>query len=775
MKVGFTMKETADINKDYIKGELLHQIYHNEDSLYTVAKLKVKKSSYENIDTECTVVGIMPNLEKDITYLFYGYFKDHPRFGRQYQVEQFQKMLPETEQGIIMYLSSDRFPGVGKKSAKSIVDTLGKNAISVILQDREALSKVDNLKREKADQIHQTLLEDQGIEQVLMKLYEYGFGLQLAMKVFQAYKMNALKIIESNPYQMIEDVEGIGFAKADMIGRKQGLTGNHPDRIRAGILFLLYEHSLNNGHVFIENEKMIESTKELLEKEASMAISPLEIAEQVIQLGEENKLIVEGEKMFMPSLYYAEQGVVTNITRLLTKEKELDEFPESEFLKALGNVEEKLGISYAPSQKTAIQEAMRSPVMILTGGPGTGKTTVIKGLIEVFGQLKGMSINPDDYDRKTPFPVLMAAPTGRAAKRMTESTGLPASTIHRMLGYKGNDDEYEYDEYEPLEGKLLIIDEMSMVDTWLANQLFKAVPNDMQVIMVGDEDQLPSVGPGQVFTDFLASNQIPSVKLTDIYRQSEGSKIIEFSHQIKGGQLPSQIDGKSKDLRFFPCEQMQVPEAVQQICKGAIAKGFTAKDIQVLAPMYRGVAGVENLNDMLQKLFNPPSDQKREVPFGNVVYRIGDVVLQLVNNPEENVFNGDRGEVVAIFTEKENTDHEQKIVISFDGIEVTYTKPDLSQITHAYCCSIHKSQGSEFPIVIMPIVKGYYRMLRKKLIYTGITRAKDFLLLCGEWSALSMAVQNDHDLERNTTLKVKLNEYEMEEEYQHESEGVSED
>ncbi|UCZ54381.1 ATP-dependent RecD-like DNA helicase [Bacillus shivajii] len=751
--------------KDYIKGELLHQIYHNEDSLYTVAKLKVKKSSYEQIDSEITVVGTMPNLEKDITYLFYGYFKDHPRFGRQYQVEQFQKLLPETEQGIILYLSSDRFPGVGKKTAENIVDTLGKNAISVILQDREVLNKVANLKPEKADQIHQTLLEDQGIEQVLVKLYEYGFGLQLAIKVYQAYKMDALKVIETNPYQMIEDVQGIGFAKADVIGRKQGLTGNHPDRIRAAVLFLLYEHSLNNGHVYVGNEQMIEDAKDLLEKESDVTISHLEIADQIIQLGEENKLVVEEKKMFMPSLYYAEQGIVTNIHRLLKEDQELEEYPESEFLKALGDVEEELGITYAPSQKTAIQEALHSRVMILTGGPGTGKTTVIKGLIEVFSDLKGISVDPEDYDKKSPFPVLMAAPTGRAAKRMTESTGLPASTIHRLLGYKGNEDEFEYDEYEQLEGDLLIIDEMSMVDTWLANQLFKAVPDHMQVIMVGDEDQLPSVGPGQVFTDFLASKQIPSVKLTDIYRQSDGSKIIEFSHQIKEGALPGKIDGESKDLRFFPCDQPQVPEAVEKICKGAISRGFTAKEVQVLAPMYRGIAGVENLNDMLQKLFNPPSDQKREVPFGNVVYRSGDVVLQLVNNPEENVYNGDRGEIVAIFTEKENTDGEIKIVISFDGIEVTYSKQDLTQITHAYCCSIHKSQGSEFPIVIMPVVKGYYRMLRKKLIYTGITRAKDFLLLCGDWNALEMAVGNNNDVERNTTLRDKLNERGMEEEY----------
>ncbi|MBU9720671.1 MULTISPECIES: ATP-dependent RecD-like DNA helicase [Bacillaceae] len=762
--------------KDFIKGELAHLIFHNEDTLYTVAKIKLTESSTPIDDKETTIVGMIPKPEYDVTYLFHGYFTEHPRFGKQYKVEQFRKVIPETEQGIILYLSSDRFPGIGRKTAEKIVDSLGKDAISMIIQDRSALDTIPGIKQSKAEEIYQKLLDDQGIEQVLMRLYEYGFGLQLAMKVFQTYKMDALRVIEENPYQMTEDVVGIGFQKADMIGRKQGLTGNHPDRIKAAIIYTLSENSLNEGHVFVFTETIVTDAKELLEAGGGEEISALDIADQVIALGDEKKVVIEENRMYLPSLCFAEQGIATNIRRLIENGREPDHFPESEFYKALGNVEEKLGISYAKSQQEAIQEAIKSPIMILTGGPGTGKTTVIKGLIEVFGELNGISVNPDDYSKKDKFPVLMAAPTGRAAKRMSESTGLPASTIHRLLGLNGTEDTTDEDYHaEQLDGELIILDEMSMVDTWLANQLFKSIPNTMQVVLVGDEDQLPSVGPGQVLADLLASGKVPSVKLTDIYRQSEGSKIIEFSHQIKGGELPEKIDKESKDLRFFPCVQTDVPEAVKQICESAMKRGFTAKEIQVLAPMYRGVAGVENLNDMLQKLFNPPSDQRREVPFGNVVYRVGDVVLQLVNNPEENVFNGDRGEIVAIFLAKENTDKELKIVISFDGIEVTYTKPDLAQITHAYCCSIHKSQGSEFPIVIMPVVKGYYRMLRKKLIYTGITRAKEYLLLCGEWSALEMAVTNNNDLMRHTTLREKLDYIMMEKEYLYENDGVSQD
>ncbi|SDY48610.1 exodeoxyribonuclease V alpha subunit [Evansella caseinilytica] len=768
------MEEMQTTDKDYIKGELLYSIYHNEESLYTVAKVKVTESATTLEEKETTVVGVMPQLEWDVHYLFYGHFSEHPRFGRQYKIDYFQKLMPETEQGIILYLSSDRFPGIGRKTAEKIVHTLGKQAISVILENRETLDKIPGLKPSKADDIYRILQEDQGIEQVLMKLYEFGFGLQLAMKVYQTYQTEALDVISRNPYQMIEDVEGIGFTKADLIGRKQGLTGSHPDRIKAAVLFTLTEQSMSEGHVYCLNEVVVVKAKELLEKDGGQTISPLAIADEIIALGEAGKVIIEDSRMYIPSLYFAEQGIVSNLNRILSRDEEMEEFPESEFLKALGKVEESLGISYAPSQQEAIRQALSSPVMILTGGPGTGKTTVIKGLVDVYGQLNGISVKPEDYRKNESFPILMAAPTGRAAKRMSESTGLPASTIHRLLGYKGTDD-FDREEVEPLEGEMIIIDEMSMVDTWLANQLFKAIPRNMRIIFVGDEDQLPSVGPGQVLADLLATNIVPAVQLTDIYRQAEGSKIIDFSHQLKEGVLPETIDKTSKDLRFFPCVQQQVPEVVRQICEGAVAKGHSAKDIQVLAPMYKGVAGVENLNLMLQQLFNPPGENRREVAFGDVVYRTGDIVLQLVNNPEENVFNGDRGEIVAIQTEKENEDRELKIVISFDGIEVTYTRPDLTQITHAYCCSIHKSQGSEFPIVIMPIVKGYYRMLRKKLVYTGVTRAKHFLLLCGEWQALKYAVSNDSDMKRNTTLAEKIKGITMEKEYLHETEGASKD
>ncbi|MDP4155797.1 MAG: AAA family ATPase, partial [Bacillota bacterium] len=357
-----------------------------------------------------------------------------------------------------------------------------------------------------------------------------------------------------------------------------------------------------------------------------------------------------------------------------------------------------------------------------------------------------------------PFPILLAAPTGRAAKRMSESTGLPAVTIHRLLGFNGTEG-FDHDDTSPLDGKLLIVDETSMVDIWLANQLFKALPENIQVILVGDEDQLPSVGPGQVLKDLLASQRVPTVRLTDIYRQAEGSSIIELAHEIKDGHLPPNISVQQPDRSFIKCSTTQLAQVVEKVAMNAKTKGYSVKDIQVLAPMYRGPAGIDRLNHLLQEIFNPnPDGTRKELAFGEVKYRIGDKVLQLINQPESNVFNGDIGEIVSIFYAKENTEKTDMVVISFEGNEVTYARQDLGQITLAYCCSVHKSQGSEFPIVILPISRSYYRMLRRKLIYTAITRSKQFLILCGEEDALRMGVERADEENRQTTLCEKLQE-----------------
>ena len=423
---------------------------------------------------------------------------------------------------------------------------------------------------------------------------------------------------------------------------------------------------------------------------------------------------------------------------------------------ALGSLEERLGVQYAPTQKEAIQTALMSPLLILTGGPGTGKTTVIKGIVELYAELHGCSLDPKDYKKEEPFPFLLTAPTGSAAKRMTESTGLPAVTIHRLLGWNGSEG-FDHDEENPLEGKILIVDEISMVDIWLANRLFKALPEHIQVILVGDEDQLPSVGPGQVLKDLLKSEVIPTVRLTDIYRQAEGSSIIELAHEIKKGKLHLLFLSNKRIVLLLDVNTGQMANVIEKVVLNAKKKGYSPYDIQVLAPMYKGPAGIDRLNEMLQEILNGnPDGSRKELIFGDKKYRVGDKVLQLVNQPENHVYNGDMGEIVAVFYAKENTEKQDMVVVSFDGIEVTYTRQDLNQITLAYCCSIHKSQGSEFPIVILPIVKSYYRMLRRNLIYTAITRSKQFLIICGEEEALRIGVERADEQTRQTSLCDKL-------------------
>jgi exodeoxyribonuclease V alpha subunit len=745
------------VEKSFIKGTHVATIFHNESNLYSVVRIRIDETNEPFDEAEVVVTGYFPRMYEHDTYIFYGAFKDHPKFGRQYVAHHFRKDFPQTKEGVIQYLSSDLFKGIGKKTAEAIVETLGENAISVILADPEALHKVPKLSKAKAQELYEALKEHQGLEQIMIALSQFGFGPQLSMKIYQVYKDETLEIIQQNPYQLVEDVEGIGFGRADDLGYQLGISGNHPDRIRAACLFVLERDCLQEGHVYLTKEQLLANVKHLLEAKRDEEIPETAISQQLLMLTEEGKLIEEDSKFYIPSLYFAEKGIVTNIKRLLQQTEAVTVFPESEFLLALGRLEERLSVQYAPLQKEAIQKALASPVFILTGGPGTGKTTVIKGIVEVFADLHGVSLNPKDYNKDNPFPILLAAPTGRAAKRMSESTGLPAVTIHRLLGWNGVEG-FAHDEDEPINGKLLIVDEMSMVDTWLANQLFKSLPDGIQVILVGDEDQLPSVGPGQVLKDLLQTGVIPTVRLTEVYRQAEGSSIIDLAHHIKNGSLPADIAAPKADRSFIKCNASQVLEVVRQIAANAKSKGYSAKDIQVLAPMYRGPAGIDNLNKMLQELFNPKSEQKRELLFGEVVYRVGDKVLQLVNQPDQNVFNGDIGEIVAVFYAKENTEKQDLIVVSFDGNEVTYTRQDLTQITHAYCCSIHKSQGSEFPIVILPIVKSYYRMLRRNLIYTAVTRSRQFLILCGEEEALKLGVARCDDGVRQTTLAHKLSE-----------------
>ncbi|WP_099221110.1 ATP-dependent RecD-like DNA helicase [Listeria costaricensis] len=748
-------KEVAGGEK-FIKGTVMSTIFHNADNLFSVVRILVKETNTDWDERDIVVTGFFPQLQEQEVYQFYGVMQEHAKFGQQFKVEKFRKEMPKSRDGVIQYLSGEIFKGVGKKTAEAIVDTLGEEAISRILNDPDLLAEVPKLPKKTADQLVETLRENQGLEHVMVGLNQYGFGPQLSMRIFQVYKQHALEILEKNPYKLIEDVKGIGFQRADELGKKLGLGGRHPERIRAALLFVLDNESLKQGNVYLEEEELLHATKSLLEQHDPERIALEDISREIDYLKDAEKLIAENTRLYMPSLYFAETGLTHHIKRMMKQTEYADQFPESEFLLALGELEERIQVSYGESQREALKTALMSPMMVLTGGPGTGKTTVIKGIVELYSELNGVSLDPHAYKDGQSFPVLLAAPTGRAAKRMSESTGLPAMTIHRLLGMNGQeglDDEAE----RTIDGRLLIVDEMSMVDVWLANQLFRALPAHMQVILVGDQDQLPSVGPGQVLKDILHAKTIPTVALTDIYRQKDGSTIIEMAHAIKEGHLPADFTKNQADRSFFHCHVNQIADVVEQVVLNAKAKGFRAKDIQVLAPMYRGPAGIDVLNKNLQEIFNPnESGKRKELTFGDMKYRVHDKVLQLVNQPEKNVFNGDIGEIVSLMYAKENTEKQDMIVVAFDQTEVTYYRQEFNQLTHAYCCSIHKAQGSEFPIVIMPIVRSYYRMLRRDLLYTGVTRSQQFLILCGEEEAFRMGVERVDETTRQTTLYERL-------------------
>ena len=421
----------------------------------------------------------------------------------------------------------------------------------------------------------------------------------------------------------------------------------------------------------------------------------------------------------------------------------------------IGEIESLNQVNYATSQKEALETAINSKVMLLTGGPGTGKTTVIKGIVELYAEIHGLSLDYDDYNEDD-YPVVLAAPTGRASKRLQESTGLEAMTIHRLIGWNQETQPEDILDNE-INARLIIIDEMSMVDTWLFHQFLSAVPLDAQIVFVGDEDQLPSVGPGQVFKDLIDSKRIPRVNLTEVYRQQDGSSIVDLAHRMKVGE-PIDITQRFHDRSFINCTSDQIPDVVDKVVKSAVSKGYNMSDIQVLAPMYKGNAGIKRLNQVLQSILNPKEKDSREIEFGDVVFRKGDKVLQLVNRPNDNIFNGDIGVIVGIFWAKENALNKDVIVVDFEGNEITFTRQDLLELTHAYCTSIHKSQGSEFPIVIMPIVKQYFRMLQRPILYTGLTRAKQSLVLLGDPQAFDIGLKTKGQ-ERLTQLNHLLKSY----------------
>ncbi len=730
------MADDTLFNYSMLKGTIDAILFQNKDNFYTVLKVETIETN-EDLDDLATVVGFFPDIVEGDVYTFKGQVVSHPKYGKQLKADTFEKELPQTKEAIVSYLSSELFKGVGKKTAQNIVNTLGETAITDILDDASVLDKVSGLSKKKRKQIAEQIQANQETERIIVRLHDLGFGPKLAMTIYQTYLDETLAIIEKEPYRLVYDVKGIGFNKADTLARKMGIAYDDDERLKAGILYVLEESCIKQGHTYLPKTRVYDEAIDMLTDPQEAEITPDHISKMVQELVEENKMIQQEEELAVPSLYYSELKSSQNLYRNYSYTQKLEHFEQSDLQMHIGEIEERQGVSYAKSQKEALETVINSKVMLLTGGPGTGKTTVIKGIVELYAEIHDLSLDYDDY-QEDDYPIVLAAPTGRASKRLAEATQLEAMTIHRLIGWNQDTQPEDILDNE-INASLIIIDEMSMVDTWLFHQFMDAVPLDAQIIFVGDEDQLPSVGPGQVFKDLIDSQAIPRVNLTEVYRQQDGSSIIELAHRIKLGQ---QIDITQKfhDRNFIQCGTEQIPNIVEKVAQSAVRKGYDMSDIQVLAPMYKGSAGIRRLNAVLQDILNPKSDDKREIAFGDVSFRKGDKVLQLVNRPNDNIFNGDIGVIVGVFWAKENELDKDIIIVDFEGNEIIFTKQDFLELTHAYCTSIHKSQGSEFPIVIMPMVKQYYRMLQRPILYTGLTRAKQSLVLLGDPEAFHIGL-----------------------------------
>lgn len=736
----------------FVKGTVERVIYYNRESGYGVCLFRVSESS-EPVETEeVTVVGLMASPQEGLTYTCRGEWESHPRYGEQFRVKRMEQDMPRSREAVIKYLSSDLFPGIGPKTATKIVSELGDDALKKIVDNPELLQGIPGVSEEKAEMISDTVRQHTDFEQVMLLLYEYGIGSSLALKIYNTYKHDTLAVLKQNPYQLIYDIEGIGFARADAIGRETGIPKDAPERKKAAVLYVLSQAANGDGHVCLKMDELCEHVSKLLGADFDSDEWHERLRTFIYELDEEEKVVLDSdeEMVYLPSLYYSEQGLAKKLNWLLMQDKA--EYPIDVVYRVIGELEEAFGVQFADEQRDALVTAACEPVMILTGGPGTGKTTVIRGICHLLSRLEEFSLDEADYrGSDKPYPVRLVAPTGRAAKRMSEATSLPAMTIHRLLGWRG--DFFEHDADHPISGRLLIVDEASMMDMWLAYQLVRTVPEGMKVIFVGDADQLPSVGPGQVLHHMIESGRIPYVDLRYIFRQAEGSSIVSLAHEMKRGSLPDNILEPTDDRRFFPCDKDHVAPVAVKLVQQAMKRGYSIFDVQVLAPIYRGPAGIDLLNRELQQAINPRREGKRELTWGDSVFRLGDKVLQLSNHPEHPVYNGDIGKVIAL---DENVTDGICLWVRFDQTEVGYTRSQLNQLSLAYCISIHKAQGSEFPIVVLPVVQAYRRMLKRNLVYTAVTRAKAYLMLCGEVSALSDGVRKEGGFNRRSLLKDRL-------------------
>lgn len=705
---------------EIIEGSVERIIYSNEENHYTVAQLLPDGRGRQE---PVTIVGNLAALNVGESLRAHGHWTTHKQFGRQFAVERFESVLPRTVVGIKKYLGSGLVPGIGETFAERIVEKFGEQTFEVIDHFSARLREVDGIGPERAKRIKDAWAAQKSVRDIMVFLQGYGIGSAHAAKIYRQYGENAIAIVRENPYRLAKDIAGIGFRTADGIASKLGIARDSIHRLKAGLLHVLDE-ATGDGHTCLPCELLLKSAAELLEAE----VEPLESA--LGSLAVSADVIVEDEIVYLAGLHRSERGVANFILDLCAAKLNL---PAMDLQRAVEWVQEKTRIELAEAQQKAIKTALQSKLTVITGGPGVGKTTIVNSIVKIL--------------RAKNAAVLLAAPTGRAAKRMSEATGIPAQTIHRLLKYEPHERGFAHDERRPLKGDMIIIDETSMLDIPLAYHLLKAIPQSASVVFVGDVDQLPSVGPGNFLHDLIESGKVPVVRLTEIYRQAKDSYIITNSHRVNRGEMPVFDAPKEGDF-FFIEEEMpeKVLATIKTLCAERVPKKF-GLEVQVLTPMHKGVCGSENLNRELQATLNPtgPAVQR----FGRM-YRVGDRVMQIRNNYDKDVFNGDLGRIKRLDLV------EQQVIVEIDDREIGYEFTDMDELLPAYAISVHKSQGNEYPCVIVPVLTQHFVLLQRNLLYTAITRGKKLVILIGSKKALAIAVRNNKTSRRYSRLRDRL-------------------
>ena len=694
--------------------------YQNPENGYSVLKVKVK--GYNDL---VTLVGNLLEVPVGSVLLCRGEWKVDKRYGSQFVAATWEETMPATVYGIEKYLGSGLVKGIGPRFARAIVQRFGTETIDIIETEIERLYEVPNIGRKRVAKIRESWEKQKDIKNVMLFLQGYGVSTAYAAKIYREYGKESIDKVRENPYRLADDIWGIGFKTADGIAAKMGYEKEDPRRCRSGILYTLGQLS-DEGHVYAGEEQLVKTAGQLLEAGETA------IRDTLAGMLQAEDLILDKDAIYLPPFYHAECGTSRRLRDLAesTGRSLFDGLFDPSSLTA------ETGIEYDEVQLAAIRQAVTSKVMVLTGGPGTGKTTTTQGIIAAL--------------KKAGLRVLLAAPTGRAAKRMSEATGMEAKTIHRLLEYNPQDG-YKRNDENPLEGDALIVDECSMIDILLMNNLLKAVPVGMRLVFVGDIDQLPSVGAGNVLRDIIDSQRIPVVRLVRIFRQAQKSRIVMNAHTINQGRFPDTSNGRDTDFFFMREDDPErAAETIVRLVKERLPRAYRESPdrIQVLTPMQRGVVGAANLNLLLQQALNPSGPSLGR---GGYTYRQGDRVMQLRNNYAKEVFNGDLGYIREVDTE------ERMLTVDFDGKKVEYDVTELDELTLAYATTIHKAQGSEYPIVVMPVLMTHFVMLQRNLIYTGITRAKKICVLIGAMKALAYAVRNMSVLKRNTSLRERLN------------------